>query len=330
MKKLLIVVCAFIGLSSFAQEFPYELTVLDEAYVPLTKEISLTDGEIWDDPDLKIPLGFDFLYFGQTTDTIYIDGNISYGTMLSMSISLDYIAKIIIPIELDVIDAGELSGTSESVISYSIDGAEPNRICKIQWYDCAFYNEVSEFETAIDRANFQVWIYEGSNDIDFRYGEMSISNPEVNLDTETAAVGMCGEVNFANDETTDLFLLNGDPLTPTVESYNDLTEMFDLILLDDIPSEGTVYKFTSTFVGVEEMLESAQFQVYPTIVDRNVSIKSNTRANYEILSMSGKIINSGQLDSETTELNLIDYASGAYILKINSGIKSETFRIIKL
>ncbi len=49
-------------------------------------------------------------------------------------------------------------------IRYDLTGSAPNRTLKIEFYDLSFQS--GDFHL-----KFQVWLYEGTNEIEFRYGD---------------------------------------------------------------------------------------------------------------------------------------------------------------
>ena len=68
-----------------------------------------------------------------------------------------------------------------SPISYTTTGIAGSRICKIQVSNAGFYGENNQNGTSVSFINYQLWLYETTNDIEFRYGSVSIQTPSLNF-----------------------------------------------------------------------------------------------------------------------------------------------------
>lgn len=63
--------------------------------------------------------------------------------------------------------------TATAVTKYKIDGTAPNRILKIEWKNRAPY--ASDYPPS-SKVSFQCWLYETSNVIEYRYGDIELSS----------------------------------------------------------------------------------------------------------------------------------------------------------
>ena len=77
---------------------------------------------------------------------------------------------MIIPYGADIADRGYNTPISESDVFYKLTGEPGSRIFKLEWKNVGFYREIAEQGTANNYTNFQLWIYEGSSDIEVRFG----------------------------------------------------------------------------------------------------------------------------------------------------------------
>ncbi|MBN2852910.1 MAG: DUF5011 domain-containing protein [Clostridia bacterium] len=114
-----------------------------------------------DDRNTSFPIGFDFIFYGNTYSTAYVSTNgvISFGagtssysnTTLPASIS-----NVILPFWDDLTVA-------QNTIMYQTIGEAPNRQLVMQWTNMFF------FGTSTQLGTFQVILYEGSNKIQMQY-----------------------------------------------------------------------------------------------------------------------------------------------------------------
>lgn len=172
-----------------------------------------------------VPIGFDFEYAQTiyTTVTIGVNGaisftsnNIVYDNYLNSTIynNLNYVAPL----------WDDLYARSEDnyEIRYKTAGSVPNRTFTVQWKNLSWRNSGST-------VNFQIVLYEGSNNIDLNYG--------VNNSTEyrTASIGLNvspgGAENFIS-------VTPGSPATTSTSTANNS------INSTNYPGDGHIYSFT--------------------------------------------------------------------------------------
>ena len=114
----------------------------------------------------------------------------------------------------------------------------------------------------------------------------------------------------------------GEPITETVTNGTTiLTQGFQQSKL--------------TVTAVSELLNSEiKLKVFPNPTNDFVLIQFNKtieNSDYTLFNLTGKILKSKQINSTETRLDLSNYASGQYILKLtkNSTQPLQTFKIIK-
>ncbi|MDX9790307.1 MAG: GEVED domain-containing protein, partial [Candidatus Kapabacteria bacterium] len=142
----------------------YSFTVSNETYVPLTGATTFSinggSGSIDDGYSALLNIGFTF-NFGGTNFTqfrVNSNGGVLLGTTTSTSTTPFNVVNNVI-----AFNSRDLNNTG-AVYSYKLEGTAPNRIMKIQAAD--FYR----YGTATHTGNAQVWLYEGSNKVEIRYG----------------------------------------------------------------------------------------------------------------------------------------------------------------
>jgi hypothetical protein len=92
-----------------------------------------------------------------------------------------------------------------------------------------------------------------------------------------------------------------------------------------------MYETIDESSGVDEISTQDKFNVYPNPFNNNFTIRPNfatDNGKYQLMNSSGQVLRKGvfnhQKTIETTDLN-----NGFYILQIESGLKTESFKLIK-
>lgn len=214
--------------------FIYELTTSIETYNDLTGTTSVNNGEIWDDPEYVIGLPFDFLLNETVINSIQFYG---VGGLLVAPTGEPDLFAALIPFETDLLDRGMLGGvTSLSPISYTVDGNPGSRIFKLEFKNAGSYNEFSGPETMDMFINFQMWLYEGSNLIQYRFGPHSIEAPIVFYGGEPGAYIGTVDYDEANDIFSNTHFITGNATKPTLTS--------NVLPVTGTPPNGMVYSFS--------------------------------------------------------------------------------------
>ena len=234
----------------------YTFSTSTGTYQDLSGATVVSAGDIWDDPEYVVPIGFPFQLYDQMTDSVYfaIDLGGSISTVVDPNTyEADY---IIVPLYADLVDRGSLGSTPLSPISYKVDGNPGSRIFKLEWKNAGFYNEVDSLGTLNDFINFQVWLYEGSNDVEFRYGPSLVNNPELDYYTDSDSTAYGPLVGLSNYDFNNSYILDGPASNPTLVFVEDY--------LTGSPPDGIIYRFAKNATGVKESAASLnQVNVYP-------------------------------------------------------------------
>jgi hypothetical protein len=318
MKYFLSITLLTASMVGYGQAFPYTITPLNQAYTDLNAPIGVTNGEIWDDPENSIPLGFTFSLMGQNMTSIDLIG---LGGVVG-NISPELVINAIWVYGSDIIDAGMVNmEVSLSPISYQVTGMAPNRIFKLEWKEVAFYNEVMENNTANNRVSFQLWLHETTNVIEFRFGPNTITQPNLIHDFEGKP--WCGFIkNFnTNSGVTDGFWLVGGNVTSPVAVTGSIMqdELTGNQLLSGDPANGQVYRFSPTTVHITEPLAEAGIKAYPTEVSDHlfVVLEDGFNSPFIIRNLTGQEVMTGRLVGGLNTLNASALAPGLYLLNTN-------------
>jgi hypothetical protein len=324
MKSLFTLLTFFFSLAILAQD-AYQLSYFNAEYVAFDDATSLNNGEVWDDPSYEIPIGFQFVLFEDTTEFLYLDDNFLGGVLHGGFQGPQ--ANLIVAYGSDIIDVGYLDDVSESTISYKTTGTSPNRITKIEWDNCGFYNEVFEGASA-NRVDFQLWLYETSNNIEIRFGPNTIKAPQFVHDFGVPYCGLLDSLSFNSDDMAGFYFPAGPPAAPWLNFADSFNQMDTAMFLTGDPVNGQVYRFSNEVVNVVN-LPLADLKIFPTITQDVVTIQSQLAVVYEVYSLTGDVVRQGSSTSEKTQISLLDLPAGMYILKAEAGGKPHSTRLIK-
>ena len=93
-----------------------------------------------------------------------------------------------------------------------------------------------------------------------------------------------------------------------------------------------IVKMDPTLVSVNEPNQNNMLNVYPnpTSAEFNILLNeyNNEKISYEVLSVNGEIIKTGEISSETFTINMLDTPNGIYFLKLHNDLKINS--VIKL
>ena len=313
--KHFIVFATFFALmsASSAQVLPYLFTVDNEPYQELTDATSLNGNTNWEDPDYLISIGFDFYGFGEWNNEMTFGGVFGYGGELFLG-SFDGTEPLnhLCPYGLDIQDPN--TGTDlppAGHIFQKVEGEAPNRICKLEWRNVGFYLD----DTDEMRMNFQMWLYETTNMIEFRYGPSVNFNLEAVQELTGILVGLSKDFDFNTFTFNYLWALSGDAADPSIQSYDGFTIDFQIAeqVLQN-PENGTVYRFNNLEVGVNEQFKD-DLKIFPNPANEIVHMqwKGSDRPNVmSILSCLGQTVLTTQVTGQHVSADVSGLPAGAY------------------
>lgn len=320
MRKILFksLAMGLLSFSAFSQS--YSFTQRTGAYADLSNDTELTGGLTWDDPNLTIPMGFNFNMAGQSINTLFLyDG---LGGFLDTDTNFTGVQSIIMPYGPDIIDraydfnmgGGQSGGLSP--ISYVIEGAAGNMICKIQWKNAGFYGEINSLGTSSDFVNFQAWFYEATNTIEFHYGPNTIASPGISFEGDQGPfVGLVPQYDTDNDSLlAPAPFLTGIPTAAAVAFITDLDANIPT-LTGSIPNS-TIYSFGPQ-IGLDENQKSIQLDIYPNPSSNFIRLTNKSDETFETIEITN--IN-GQL------IRTFDYADRIDISTLSNGLYTLTLR----
>ena len=344
MKKITLLACFLIAtLASKSQVmYPYTFTPLTESYTNLVGAANLTIGNAWDDTTMTVPLGFTFKWAlaNRNIDSIVIDTD---GILYAPQ---DYVQAVLNPIrsmmayQADMVDRGyNNSSAPVSPVSFVKTGAVGSRICKIEFKNAGFYSDNS----SMDFANFQVWLYETSNIIEYRYGSSSVSNVQISFDGRNGPyINLLYKttINVANQTIIldSCTYISGN--AATVAAINPSTPIDYLnqppanFAFSGLPSNGQVFRFAP--IGVNASVSAiekafADVVVYPTYIQDAVKVAHNGKQlSARITNLNGQVILEEKNILSNTKLNTSMLSQGIYFFTLTDQQSlSKTYKLVK-
>ncbi len=329
----------FVCASLSAQEFPYFLSVDSEPYADLTDVDDLTEGMVWDDPEIIADIGFDFELFGETVTSFYFNG---LGT--EMISDDDYYTNPVTYFTgyyADVIDRGYIDDVNLSSINSKVTGTPGNRVFHLEWKNVGFYNEQSELSTLEDYINFQMRFYEGSNDMEIHFGPSSITHEDIIYDFfDGPAIFFFDSLDAsAYDPTFNaVHFLYGDSSDPLIGTSTDPDAYYnDIEPLDMHPVDGTVYRLSTSETSSTKDLDdlNAVVNVFPTLVDQTLMVDVAYGFDFEtgriqIINELGQMLLQQNLQNNRETLDLSNFPVGNYFVSIQTNTGIATKKVVKM
>jgi len=318
--------------------YPYSFSKFTAPYNDLTGATNLTAGVSWDDTVMTVPIGFPFKWAlsNRTLNDIMID---SYGMLYApddLDSNIGFASRIMMAYQADLVDRSyNTNQVAISPISYKTEGTAGNRICKVEFKNAGFYSDA----TGIDSANFQVWLYEGSNIIEYHYGPQGVDDISTSFDGENgpwinlvyklsvdtlAATALLDSCSYVAGNTSTSAIMN-----PTAQL--DLNSLPSDFAFDGLPANGQVFRFAPLGVSSVKEVEAAfaGVQVFPTHAVSSVHIQHEGAVTYARLTdLHGKVLWSGEVKSQQMDIPTSSLSQGMYFLSLTTNQQlTKTYKI---
>ncbi len=316
----------FVALSwmnAHAQLYSTYTTQTNQAYTPLTSSTDMTGGQPWVAVDFSVPMPFPFSFNRRPVSAFnFLNSRYSQPFIAASDNPLDSLFAFL-PMDCVLWDRANhdsVATTGVSPIRYQTTGTAPSRIFKVEFFNAGLYED--EYNT--DSINFQVWFYEGTHAVEFRYGPRQL-NPQFLYDYFDPGPGPV--IGFANGIDTAfnsafLYHLVGSPGAPTLDSFD--TQNFPTSVLSSFPPVGTVYRFTpsTSSAGIDLAGAVARaFKLYPSVASEFIHIEwaGATGESYEIITATGQGVAGGKLGRGTQRVSVAHLPAGTYYLRLAAG-----------
>ena len=314
MKKALLslALAAVTQLGAWAQGYTFSQTT--GTYADLTAPTVLSTSG-WDEDTYTLPMPFPFTVNGNTVTNLEIDDNgyVFFETLTNVG-WMDVMYS-------DLLEA--LTGTS--TVSYAVTGTAGSRILKIEWRNASFYDG-----TASEFTNMQLWMHEGTNNIDMRYGPSNIvSIADIFGPAGGPDVGIVTEVDTAA-KTLNAIYLQGNASAPTATI---ITNGQFYPSLSSVPSPNTVYTFSASAVsGISKNLNNAAISLFPNPATDLITVKglaaSKTAASVKVMDVLGKVVLTEKLNA-SNQVNISKLPKGTYFMEVTNGTERFGKQVVK-
>lgn len=312
-KSPLFVMYCFFLFSSLANSQSYTLTVTNEPYHDLVGGIQLVD-TTWDDPGFIVPLGFNFDFFGETTNSLY-SHEVFVGGLFTTNLDIDAL-NLILAFSVDLIDRGYDNGENLSPISYKTEGAAGVRVTTLEYNNAGFYSGIVTNGIRQDYINFQLKLYEMNGDIEIHIGPYLTSDPDLDFEgVPGPVIGLIQAFDFVNLEVNgEVELLDGNALDPDI-----ITSFVESYVTWPIP-ENTVYRFSGNSTAIDETanFESESFY-FPNPCNQFVTLKPELRDEVQspvfVTNSTGQLV---RIDDQPDQVEFHDLTAGIYQLKFQA------------
>lgn len=311
MNKPLLLFAALALTTLATAQFPYSATVLNEYYLPLDGATAL-DLEIgWDDPEVQIPLEFPLDIDGTGSAGILAIGGT--GEML-MNTTETGLLNVLWPISLDIMDIGAVEAEEFSTINYQTTGESPNRILKVEWDNCGLYEEVS-LGTAENRLNFQTWIYESGDIIEFRFGPNTFNADSLPIEFLSSGVILGFDYDYYDGT---FYTASGDASAPDWSLTDDFYQWYySGANLSGVPVEGTVYRFGPVANIAGAAGHGPSFITYPNPTVGSAWIQNGPEsAEFQVFDATGRNVHTFFLGAgRQSQLPSNNWEAGTYTVR---------------
>jgi hypothetical protein len=343
MRKSVLIIAVFIGAllnakSTIAQTMFYKDTFYSAPFQRLVgaTPVNLGNDTIWDDPNYSVPLGFKFRIFNDSTNTIYSNSDFNLGAIFSDKDATASFPTFIFSSLLDLENKSSLNYTSP--ISYQISGTAPNRIGKIEIRNAGLFDGL-----ATDSLDIQVWFYEGSDVLEYRYGNVNIQAQLQDVYSISGGfgdfIGIMDSVDVlgAIPSAKKTYFLQNSPQNPTLDSLATFNFASGVLPgLDSSISSNSVIRFIPIKpipvfpASIYNVNGEKNLQLY---YDNSVLQITNTQANKItaiLLDVNGAQLQTINLNSGINKIDIGNKPNGIYFLKVlNSRGLMEVYQIVK-
>jgi hypothetical protein len=129
---------------------------------------------------------------------------------------------------------------------------------------------------------------------------------------------------YYNNDPQNLIFLTGNASNPTVTNDTNAA-------ITGTPPVTTVYRFTPFFSSNPENSSQKEAAIYPNPANDKITVQVNSDlsgSTYTITDLRGRIILTGQINSEKTDISISELPTDMYLLNLG-GLNHRTFKVIR-
>lgn len=199
-------------------------------------------------------------------------------------------------------------------------GTAPNRVFVAQWKNFS----IATTPQIDHNYNFQIRLYETSNIVEVVYGSMIFG-----ANGYSAHVGLGG---YDETDYNNRWVDSSSGSTSTwANSAQGISNSFQCSLINTLtpPVVGAIFRWSPVTLSVSEQSMSA-FTVYPTKVKDQLFIKGDEVVQaLELYDISGRQVFKERINTDSYVLDMSNFQTGMYIVKLTNNDKSKTLKVIK-
>ncbi|MCH9029161.1 MAG: T9SS type A sorting domain-containing protein [Bacteroidetes bacterium] len=222
-------------------------------------------------------------------------------------------------------DRGWFFNNPSSPVSHITEGIAGSRIFKVEWNNAGIQGPNNWLD-------FQVWLYEGTNIAEIRYGASFVSDT-TNAWTFNPDGPM---VLFAYDVLCNPLmglegvLVYGYRNNPQYIILDTTTALPPVVVITSVPDSGMVYRFAPWAISVQENLQHELFKLYPNPASGHFYIQGSFAlpAVIELYDMMGRKVYRQQVTSNKQQINVTQLAGGLYVYRLVSGGKIARGKVV--
>jgi len=183
--------------------------------------------------------------------------------------------------------------------------------------------------------NFQLWLFEGTNDIEIRFGPSMLPDAATIHDYGSPVIGIMEGYSVNADSFEDFWHLSGSVASPTmVASDASILYSYSVPGLDSDPEDGRVYRFTTVPTSIKAPTQSLELNVFPTVVSDKFFVEISEellkeKTQISIMNNLGQVIYNNTITNIKEQLEASNFPAGIYYVRINNESGIGTKKIIK-
>ncbi len=305
----------------------YDLKVSTEVYVPLTSGIVVSSSTGWVEPNYSIPLGFAFQIGDTVVNTFNLASNVVGTGTVNSAVTTGFMLT-----GAQLCDRGLSKLKSESPLRYDVSGVEGQRVFKFEYANAGFAEEYFQYHTNADHLNLQIWLYEESGAVEYRFGASSVAHQADYFPEHSGVfIGFVRNYGVNTRDAESQYLLSGSAMQPSIE-YGGQTQSAKG--LTGLPPAGTVYRFVPVRkqpATLHTISQEKRMTVFPVNCRDFIQVVNplHEETRFELLSAGGGCVQRGDLQHGGNRISTGGLTEGMYILVVNAPSGTELHRIIK-
>jgi hypothetical protein len=262
-----------------------------------------------------------FKFFGEEVDfgkqtsaaAVFADGEI-----ILVSDTLQFT----LPVFLAALRSRDIhSSITQAILPYNGDTAYI-----VQWKNAGF-----TLGDEGNYVNFQIWIYQSSGIIEYRYGDSRVIGTEPFGSNSGPPAGIMASDRGIKSWYTSVFAVG-----PATNPRLGMDSFFTAI--DGVPPSGTVYRFRPTSVaavtGKKERSEAGGLRIFPNPAGNVVTVANGDKpwpagSTATVRDLLGRVVATSTLGDGASTVDLSSLPSGTYLITVEGKGGRRTATVVK-